>query len=60
MDKVQKYASTNANTPLSETYRSDLWEFSLHHDVQTGSGTHPASYPMGMRGCYPVGKVAIA
>jgi hypothetical protein len=24
MDKVQKYVSTNANTPSSETYRSDL------------------------------------
>jgi hypothetical protein len=23
MDKVQKYASTNANTPSSETYRSE-------------------------------------
>jgi hypothetical protein len=26
--------------------------FSLHHRVQTGSGTHPASYPMGTRGLY--------
>jgi hypothetical protein len=24
MDKAQKYASTNVNTPSSETYRSDL------------------------------------
>jgi hypothetical protein len=24
MDKVQKYASTNANTSSSETYRSEL------------------------------------
>jgi hypothetical protein len=24
--------------------------FSLHHRVQTGCGTHPASYPMGTRG----------
>jgi hypothetical protein len=23
---------------------------SLHHRVQNGSGTHPASYPMGIRG----------
>jgi hypothetical protein len=23
--------------------------FSLHHRVQTGSGAHPASYPMGTR-----------
>jgi hypothetical protein len=25
-------------------------KFSLHHCVQTGSGTHPASYPMDIRG----------
>jgi hypothetical protein len=24
--------------------------FSLHHRVQNGTGTHPASYPMGTRG----------
>jgi hypothetical protein len=27
MDKVQKYTSINANTPSSETYRSDLMHF---------------------------------
>jgi hypothetical protein len=25
----------------------------FHHRVQTGSGTHPASYPMGTRGSFP-------
>jgi hypothetical protein len=30
-------------------------EFSLLHDVQTGSGAHPASYPVGT-----VGKAAEA
>jgi hypothetical protein len=29
--------------------------FSLHHRVQNGSGTHPASYPMGTRGSFPGG-----
>jgi hypothetical protein len=29
---------------------------SLHHCVQTGSGAHPASYPMGTRGSFPGGK----
>jgi hypothetical protein len=29
--------------------------FSLHHRVQNGSGAHPASYPMGTRGSFPVG-----
>jgi hypothetical protein len=26
--------------------------FSLHHCVQNGSGTHPASYPMGTLGSF--------
>jgi hypothetical protein len=34
--------------------------FSHHHRVQTGSGTHSASYPMGTRGSFPGGKVAAA
>jgi hypothetical protein len=32
--------------------------FSLHHRVQNGSGAHPASYPMGIGGSFPWGKVA--
>jgi hypothetical protein len=28
------------------------------HVVQTGSGTHPASYPMGTEGAFPGGKPA--
>jgi hypothetical protein len=34
--------------------------FSLHHRVQNGSGTHPACYPMGTRGSFPLGKAAEA
>jgi hypothetical protein len=34
--------------------------FSIHHRVQTGSGAHPASYPMGTRGSSPGGKAAFA
>jgi hypothetical protein len=34
--------------------------FSLNHRVQTGSGTHPASYPMGTRGSFLGGKAAVA
>jgi hypothetical protein len=30
--------------------------FSLHHRVQTGSGAHPASYPMGNRSSFPGDK----
>jgi hypothetical protein len=32
--------------------------FSLHHRVQTGTGAHPASYPMGTGGSFLDGKVA--
>jgi hypothetical protein len=32
--------------------------FLLHHRVQTGSGAHPASYPMGTRGSFPPGREA--
>jgi hypothetical protein len=31
---------------------------SLHHFVQNGSGTHPASYPIGTRGYFLGGKAA--
>jgi hypothetical protein len=30
--------------------------FPLHRSVQNGSGTHPASYPMGTTGSFPGGK----
>jgi hypothetical protein len=30
--------------------------FSLHHRVQNGTGTHSASYPMGTRGSFPGGE----
>jgi hypothetical protein len=33
-------------------------EFSLLHVVRTGSGAHPASYPMGTGGSFPGGKAA--
>jgi hypothetical protein len=32
--------------------------FSIHHRVQNGSGTHTASYPMGTRGSFPGSKAA--
>jgi hypothetical protein len=32
--------------------------FSLLHIVQTGSGAHPASYPMDIGGSFPGGKAA--
>jgi hypothetical protein len=32
--------------------------FPRHHCVQSGSGAHPASYPMGTRGSFLGGKAA--
>jgi hypothetical protein len=32
--------------------------FSLHHRVQNGSGAHPASYPVGIRGSFSGSKAA--
>jgi hypothetical protein len=32
--------------------------FSLHHRIQNGSWSHPASYPMGTRSYYPGDKAA--
>jgi hypothetical protein len=37
---------------------AEAGNFSRHHRVQTGSGVHPASYPMGTRGSFPEGKAA--
>jgi hypothetical protein len=33
-------------------------DFSLLHNVQTGSGAHPASYPVGTAAYFPGGKAA--
>jgi hypothetical protein len=33
-------------------------DFSLLHNVETLSGAYPASYPMGMLGCFLDGKAA--
>jgi hypothetical protein len=56
---------------IAQWYSTGLWagwsgvwipagagNFALHHRVQTGSGAHPASYPMGTRGSFPGGKAA--
>jgi hypothetical protein len=32
--------------------------FSFHHRIQTGSGAHPASYPVDNRGSFPGAKAA--
>jgi hypothetical protein len=37
---------------------SSVKNFSPHHRVQTDSGPHSASYPMGTGGSFPGGKAA--
>jgi hypothetical protein len=39
-------------------FPAEAGNFSLAHRFQTGSGSHPASYPMGTRGSFPGGKAA--
>jgi hypothetical protein len=39
-------------------FPAEAGNFSLHHSVQNGSEAHPASYPMGNIGSFPVGKAA--
>jgi hypothetical protein len=39
-------------------FQEGAGNFSLHHRVQNGSGVHLASYPMGTRVSFPVGKAA--
>jgi hypothetical protein len=33
-------------------FPAGVGNFSLHHRVQNGSWAHPASYPVGTRGCF--------
>jgi hypothetical protein len=39
-------------------FPSKARDFSLFHNLQTGSGAHPASYPMDTGGSFPGGNVA--
>jgi hypothetical protein len=39
-------------------FPAEAGNFTLHHRVRNGSGTHPASYSMGNRGSFPGGKAA--
>jgi hypothetical protein len=58
--KVPKrsYCSTLKERGSRVRFPAGTGNFSLHHCVQNGSGTHPASYPMGTRGLFPGGKAA--
>jgi hypothetical protein len=53
-DRVVGIATGNALDYRRVVFR----ELSLLHVVQTGSGVHPTSYPMGTGGSFPRGKAA--
>jgi hypothetical protein len=66
-----KYPSSDSSVGIALGYGLDdrdsrvrfpagAGNFSLHRCVQNGSGTHPASYPMGTRGPSPRSKAAEA
>jgi hypothetical protein len=46
--------------PIRVRVPAGAGNFSLHHHVQTDSGFHTTSYPMGNRGSFPGGKAAWA
>jgi hypothetical protein len=54
---VQRLATGWTAERLEFQYRYGQ-EFALLHFVQTGSGSHEASYPKGTEGAFPGGKAA--
>jgi hypothetical protein len=64
-----KYNSRNSSVGTATNYGLDdrmngvripagAGDFSLRHRVQTGSGAHQVSYPVGTGGSFPGGKAA--
>jgi hypothetical protein len=62
----QNIVSRDSSVGIATDYRLDdrgsipggAGNFFLRHRVQSGSGAHPTSYPMGTGGFFPGGKVA--
>jgi hypothetical protein len=52
--------SSNLKTDYRYIYQLIHLYFSLLHCIRTGSGAHPASYPMGNGGSFPGSKAAKA
>jgi len=46
------------NWIIGEWFPVAAGNFSPWHHVQTGSGAHPDSYPIGTRGSFPGGEAA--
>jgi hypothetical protein len=51
--KIAQWYSTGLRAGwLGVRVPAEAGNFPLHHCIQTGSGAHPASYPMGTRGSF--------
>jgi hypothetical protein len=48
------------NRGIGLQFPAEASDFYVLHSVKTGSGTHPASYPMGIGGSFTGGKAARA
>jgi hypothetical protein len=56
---ISQWYSTGLRTGCSEVrVPAKVGNFSFHHAVQTGSGTHPVTYAMGTRGSFSWDKGA--
>jgi hypothetical protein len=51
--KINELETNDKNKNIRELYRG------IHH-IQNGSGAHPVSYPMDVRGSFPGGKASRA
>jgi hypothetical protein len=55
------YADSSVSTVIGyrlyiqASFLEEAGDFSLPHSIQTGSGVHPFSHPMGTRGSFPWG-----
>jgi hypothetical protein len=58
VDKESLRKGRNKYRQAGVKFLAGAGKFSLLHRVQTGSGSHPASYAMGTRGPFPGGKAA--
>jgi len=55
---VTTVARLRTGRPGFNCRKGQWWDVSLRHRVQTCSGAHPASYPMGTAGSFSSGKAA--
>jgi hypothetical protein len=55
---IFKYTTKSRDSSVGITTRLWAGNFSLHHWVQNGSGSHPASYPTGTGGSFRGSKAA--